>query len=94
MLQDLRVSDVERSYLRDRTPPAATQQAADIHERRIAIMAVVAENGGRVPSVRDMAAQLQALGVPCGNHTTVWRDYRALGYVTAGRAGRPARLPL
>ena len=94
VFQDLHVSDVERSYLRDRTPPAATQQAADIHERRIAIMAVVAENGGRVPSVRDMAAQLQALGVPCGNHTTVWRDYRALGYVTAGRAGRPARLPL
>jgi hypothetical protein len=94
VFQDLHVTDVERSYLRDRTPPAATQQAADIHERRTAIMEVVAENGGRVPSVRLMAEHLQAAGVPCGNHTTVWRDYRALGLQPSGRAGRPPKLPL
>ena len=93
-LADLRVTDIERTYLRDRTPPAATGDDADIGARRAAIMEVIAGNGGRVPSVRLMAARLQAAGVPCGNHSTVWRDYRALGLQPAGRAGRPRRLPL
>ncbi len=94
VFQDLRVTDVERTYLRDRTPPAATGNNADVDTRRAAIVDVINDNGGRVPSVRLMAAHLQAAGVPCGNHTTVWRDYRALGLKPSGRAGRPQKLPL
>ena len=93
-LTDLRVTDNERTYLRDRTPPAATGNNADVGTRRAAILEVIAGNGGRVPSVRLMAAHLQAAGVPCGNHTTVWRDYQALGLQPSGRAGRPQKLPL
>ena len=93
-LTDLHVTASERTYLRDRTPPAATADDADVSTRRAAIMAVIADNGGRVPSVRLMAAHLQAAGVRCGNHSTVWRDYRALGLQPTGRAGRPPKLPL
>lgn len=93
-LSDLRVTDIERTYLRNRTPPAATGDDANVGTRRAAIMDVINGNGGRVPSVRLMAEHLQAAGVPCGNHTTVWRDYRALGLQPSGRAGRPPKLPL
>lgn len=63
--------------------------------RQDAILTAIVETfGGRVPTVRDMAAHLTAIGVPSGNHSTVHRDYKALGYKPAGKPGRPAKLPL
>lgn len=93
LLADLRVTDVERGYLRPRQVADATHPAA-IGARRQAIIDAITDNGGRVPSVRQMAALLQAEGVPCGSSGTVWRDYRALGLKPASKAGRPAKLPL
>lgn len=95
-LGQLGVTAVERSYLdAGRKPePAPTAGKASIQGRRDAILDVIASNGGKVPSVREMAALLAAQGVPCGNHSTVHRDYLALGLQLTAKAGRPPKLPL
>jgi len=90
---ELHVTDTERTYLRSRTAPAATHHDADISARRDAILATIADNGGRVPSVRQMTQHLQAHGVR-GSHGTIHNDYKALGLKLVGRAGRPPKLPI
>lgn len=95
-LDALGVTPAERYHLDiGRKPePAPTAGKASIQGRRDAILDAIAANRGRVPSVREMAAILADQGVPCGNHSTVWLDYRALGLKPAIKAGRPPKLPL
>lgn len=92
----LAVTPAEASYLdaiRPHVHAPTTQR--DRHTRQDAIVTAIHETfGGRVPPVRDMAAHLTAIGVPSGNASTVWRDYRALGYQPTGKPGRPPKLPL
>jgi hypothetical protein len=97
-LKALHVTAAERSYLdaqRTKPEPAPTAGKASIESRREAILeAVELHYKGRPPSVREMADFLSMQGVPCGNHTTVHRDYQALGLKTRAKAGRPPKLPL
>lgn len=91
--RDLRVTDVEATYLRPRpSAPVASSRKDDIAARRAAIRQEIAKNGGTVPSTRRMAEHLQQLGIRSGNHTTVFKDYRALGFQPTARPGRP-KLP-
>ena len=95
-LEALLVTPAERYHLDlGRKPePAPTAGKASVESRRDAILDAIAANGGKAPSVRDMAALLAAQGVPCGNHSTVHRDYLALGLKLTAKAGRPPKLPL
>lgn len=96
-LRDLDVTPVERSYLdAQRTPaPAPTAGKVSIQPRRDALLDAIGSHfRGKVPSVRTMAAYLATQEVPCGNHSTVHRDYLALGLQPTTKAGRPPKLPL
>lgn len=97
-LTELRVTAAERSYLdasRAKPEPAPTAGRASIQGRREAILeAIDLHFGGRPPSVRVLADFLSGQGIPCGNHSTIHRDYQKLGLVAATKAGRPPKLPL
>jgi hypothetical protein len=95
-LDALGVTPAERYHLDiGRKPePAPTAGKASIQGRRDAIMDAITANGGKVPSVRRMADVLAEAGVPCGNHSTVHRDYLVLGLKPTTKAGRPPKLPL
>ena len=98
-LTSLHVTPEERSYLDATTqrpqPQTAPTTVTERDTRRAAIVGAIHQTfGGHVPSCRDMADHLTSQGVPCGNHTTVWRDYRAMGLEPLTRAGRPPKLPL
>lgn len=95
-LEALGVTPAERWHLDiGRKPePAPTAGKASVQGRRDAILDVIAANGGKVPSVRTMQRLLAEQGIPCGNHTTVHRDYLALGLQLTAKAGRPPKLPL
>ncbi len=96
-LRDLEVTAAERSYLDAlRTPaPSPTAGKASVQPRRDAILDAIGSHfRNKVPSVRAMAAYLSTQEVPCGNHSTVHRDYLALGLKPTTKAGRPPKLPL
>ena len=95
-LEALGVTPAERYHLDlGRKPePAPTAGKASVQGRLDAILDVIAANGGKVPSVRTMQKLLAEQGIPCGNHTTVHRDYKALGLQLTAKAGRPPKLPL
>lgn len=96
MLEQLEVTPAERFHLDigRKREPAPTAGKASIQGRRDAILEAIVANRGKVPSVRDMADILTRQGVPCGNHSTVHRDYQALGLKPLSKAGRPPKLPL
>lgn len=89
----LAVTDTERSYL---TPDTAHNVATGrwkANQRHEAIKRVIAENAGRVPSLRQMKGKLALEGCDV-SHVTLRADYRACGIVSADRGGRPHKLPL
>lgn len=101
-LTELLVNDAELSYLdanrRGDAPTGSGESVtsqAHVQERRAAILTAIHEAfKGKAPSCRAMEAFLTAQGVPCGNFSTIHRDYRALGIQPVAKAGRPPKLPL
>ena len=100
IVEELGVTEGEASYLRHivkRPPsePSPTEaKQATVQARRAAIHAAIQQSDGIVPSTRDMEKILQAKGIE-GNHTTIWRDYRTLGFQPdKPQGGRPKKSSL
>ena len=97
LLAELEVTEVEASYLQFLKPKpkplSATASAAQT--RRTAILQFVKQLGF-VPACREMTTRyLQPNGF-ADNHSTVWRDYKALGLIVPkqrAKGGRPPKLP-
>lgn len=91
--EELHISAREASYLPHIcATPAAPAKRRTTAERHAAIRGIV-ERLGQVPSVREMCGYTSAQGFEV-NHTSIWRDYRALGFTAAKAGGRPKKRSL
>lgn len=96
IVRELAVTDTELSYLSylRPQPKALAPKFRTVEARRAAIVECVLQLG-KVPSPRAMVPVLEGRGFS-ENHTTIWRDYKALGLNAKRRhekGGRPPTLP-